>query len=68
MGSNGYEIRNRLIDNAKDLILSDWHYRCDLERQNASLEQRPAQYIERPPVNEILRVAEELYSFVKTPG
>lgn len=68
MGSNAYEIRNQVLSDAKDIVLSDWHYRCDLERQTASLEQRPAKAIDRPSVEEILKVAEGLYAFVKTPN
>lgn len=65
MGANGYEIRHGLMSEAKDLLLQQWHHRCEIERAAAEYEKRKPKEVPLPTLKEMLEVAETLYTFVQ---
>ena len=65
MGANGYEIRHGLMSEAKDLLLQQWHHRCQIEHAAAEYEKRRPVEVPLPSLKEMLEVAETFYAFVQ---
>jgi hypothetical protein len=65
MGANGYEIRHGLMSEAKDLLLQQWHHRCQIEQAAAEYEKRRPVEVPLPSLKEMLEVAETFYAFVQ---
>ncbi len=65
MGANGYEIRHGLMSEAKDLLLQQWHHRCQVEQVAAEDEKRKPVVVPLPTLKEMLDVAETFYAFVQ---
>lgn len=65
MGSNGYEIRHAVLNEARDLLMQEWHQKIDIERRAAELDNRAPKEVPVPTVAEITRVASEMYVFVQ---
>ena len=65
--STGYDIRYNLLNDAKNMLLEQWHEECSTLRHNANLAQVPLG--SSPPVPtaaQIKALAEELYEFVQS--
>lgn len=66
--ANAFELRSRMIEQAKDILLTDYHQKMDIAREKARLSSIPPEYVNPPTSEDILKLAHELYSFVATPG
>lgn len=66
--ANAFELRTRMIEQAKDLLLNDYHQKLDLAREKGRLSSSTPEYVNPPTSAEILKLAQELYSFVSTPA
>jgi hypothetical protein len=66
--ANAFELRTRMIEQAKDLLLNDYHQKMEISREKARLTSTAPDYVEPPTSAEILKLAQELYSFVSTPA
>jgi hypothetical protein len=64
--SSGYEIRHALLNEARDLLMHEWHEKCNIERDTAQFEQRPPRLVPSPSFRQIKELAVEMYDFVKT--
>lgn len=65
MGANGYEIRHALMNEARDLLMQGWHQKVDVESRAAQYENRVPREIPIPSVEDISKVASEMYQFVQ---
>ena len=65
MGANGYEIRHALMNEARDLLMAAWHQKVDVEGRTAQFENRAPREIPIPTVEDISKVAAEMYQFVQ---
>ena len=64
--SNEVEMRFNLLNEARSLLFKHWEERVDVEHKTAVFEGRAPKVIAPPTIRRIMKVAEELYGFVRT--
>jgi hypothetical protein len=63
--SSGYDIRWGVLKDSKDMLYEQWRMCCDVEFRRADVENRAPLPIPAPTSDDITKLAEKLYSFVK---
>ena len=67
MPANAYEIRHSLLGEARDMLFTVWHQKCEVVRYNANTEDRAVGADEMPAAptfDEILELARKMNAFV----
>ena len=61
-----YELRYKVLADAQNILMAQYHNQTDTERSRAHTENRQPVDIPLPTAKSIVQLAEELYVFVKT--
>ena len=61
---NAYQIRNSLLQQAREMLFESWNRKQDIEMYHAEAGARPPQFIPAPTVAEVLAAATALKTFV----
>ena len=64
-GSSGYDIRWGILRESKDMLYEQWRVHCDIERKRADMENRSPAPVPAPTSDDITKLAEQLYVFIK---
>lgn len=62
MAMNAYEIRYAVLSDARQLLMDQWHVKCEHTRNQDESSSLPSP----PTIEDIKALANEMYEFVKT--
>lgn len=63
--SSGYDIRYNVLRDAKDMLYEQWRMHCDMEFRRSDFENRSPTPVVAPTSEDIVKLADSLYAFVK---
>ena len=65
--ATGYDIRYNLLNDARNMLFTEWHQKCEVTRRNYDLKQSviDIEMPAAPSAAQIKALAEDLYEFVQ---
>ena len=63
--TSGYDIRYGVLKDAKDMLYEQWRMNCEMEFRRSDIESRAPMPVTAPNSDDIVKLADSLYAFVK---